>query len=66
MCHERHEADIEQYGLDQDSTSHTRLSDSILVAVPARDDKKIEVYQFPEEKLIYVVPRVDHTDTGEN
>ncbi|KAF2873307.1 WD40-repeat-containing domain protein [Massariosphaeria phaeospora] len=39
-------------------------SDSILVAVPGRDDKKIEVYQFPDEKLAFVVPRVQSTDTG--
>lgn len=37
---------------------------SILVAVPARDDNKIEVYQFPEEKLRFVIPRVQATDTG--
>lgn len=38
---------------------------SVLVAVPARDDKKVEVYQFPEEKLRYVVPRAQSKDTGE-
>lgn len=37
---------------------------SILVAVPARDDKKVEVYQFPEEVLKYVVPRAQSKDTG--
>ncbi|OAL54432.1 WD40 repeat-like protein [Pyrenochaeta sp. DS3sAY3a] len=40
------------------------LDASIFIAVPARDDKKIEVYQFPEEKLRYVVPRAQSTDTG--
>jgi hypothetical protein len=37
---------------------------SVLIAVPARDDKKIEIYQFPEEKLKCAVPRVQGTDTG--
>ncbi|KAF1992854.1 WD40 repeat-like protein [Amniculicola lignicola CBS 123094] len=40
------------------------VSDSILVAVPSRDDKKIEVYRFPDESLVCVVPRVETTDTG--
>jgi WD40 repeat protein len=39
-------------------------SNSILIAVPSRDDKKIEVYQFPDEKLVSFVPRVQTTDTG--
>lgn len=39
---------------------------SVLIAVPARDDKKAEVYQFPEEKLRYVVPRAQVKDTGES
>jgi hypothetical protein len=42
----------------------TASSDSILVAVPGRDDKKLEVYQFPHEKLRCVVPRALSTDTG--
>lgn len=37
---------------------------AILVAVPARDDKKAEVYQFPDERLKYVVPRAQSKDTG--
>lgn len=37
---------------------------SILVAVPARDDKMAEVYQFPEERLRFVVPRAQTKDTG--
>ncbi|KAJ4368284.1 Astra associated protein 1 Asa1 [Neocucurbitaria cava] len=41
------------------------LSDeSILIAVPGRDDKKIEVYQFPDERLKFIVPRAQSTDTG--
>ncbi|KAF2739015.1 WD40 repeat-like protein [Polyplosphaeria fusca] len=40
------------------------LSESIIVAVPARDDKTIDVYQFPDERLLCVVPRVQHADTG--
>jgi hypothetical protein len=50
---------------DKDPQSALRQSQtSILVAVPARDDKKAEVYQFPEERLRYVVPRAQSTDTG--
>lgn len=37
---------------------------SILVAVPARDDKMAEVYQFPEERLRFVIPRAQTKDTG--
>ncbi|KAF2630946.1 WD40 repeat-like protein [Macroventuria anomochaeta] len=44
-------------------TSH-KSNASIFVAVPARDDKKAEVYQFPEERLKYVVPRAQSEDTG--
>lgn len=40
------------------------VNSSILVAVPARDDKKAEIYQFPEERLKYVVPRAQSKDTG--
>jgi len=36
----------------------------IMIAVPARDDKKAEVYQFPEERLRHVVPRAQSKDTG--
>lgn len=39
---------------------------SILVAVPARDDKKAEVYQFPDERLKYMVPRAQSEDTGKH
>lgn len=44
---------------------HSGVHDSVLVAVPARDDNKIEIYRFPDEKLISVVPRVQNTETGE-
>jgi hypothetical protein len=47
------------------SKSTTFDSVSILVATPSTDDKKIHVYQFPEEKLKFVVPKVATTDTGE-
>jgi hypothetical protein len=47
------------------SASHYGLHGSLLVAVPARDDNKIEVYRFPDEKLSAVVPRVPQTNTGE-
>ncbi|EFQ86945.1 hypothetical protein PTT_17742 [Pyrenophora teres f. teres 0-1] len=38
--------------------------DSILVAVPGRDDTTIEVYQFPDERLKVLIPRVQVTATG--
>jgi hypothetical protein len=50
-------------GTTEQSIVTTR--ESILVATPATDDKKINVYQLPEEKLKYVVPRTSTTDTGE-
>ncbi|KAF2121433.1 WD40-repeat-containing domain protein [Lophiotrema nucula] len=50
--------------LDEGQASSTGLSDSVFVAVPARDDKKVEVYRFPDEKLMCVVPRVQQKDTG--
>jgi hypothetical protein len=37
---------------------------SILVATPGTDDKKVNVYQFPEEKLTHVVPIISLADTG--
>lgn len=40
------------------------LSESILVAVPAPDDKKIDLHQFPTEKLAYRVPKLQPFDTG--
>ncbi|CAI6273589.1 unnamed protein product [Periconia digitata] len=58
VYHDRH--------VSQDShpeQSHASAS-SVLVAVPARDDKKVEVYQFPQEKLVCVVPKVESRDTG--
>ncbi|KAF2275558.1 WD40 repeat-like protein [Westerdykella ornata] len=58
MCREHRDS------TQQQTASHAGVADSILVAVPARDDKKIEVYRFPEEKLVYVVPQVQPTDTG--
>lgn len=48
----------------EDRGSSTGSSEPILIAVPARDDKKIEVYQFPDEKLVAVVPRIESSDTG--
>ena len=68
MCHQHAAAEICQQnnriGTAQGPASVTRISDAVLVAVPARDDRKIEVYQFPDEKLLYVVPRVQTIDTG--
>ncbi|KAH4932604.1 hypothetical protein HBI65_211170 [Parastagonospora nodorum] len=39
-------------------------SDAMLVATPSTDDKKINIYQFPEEKLRYVVPIIPMVDSG--
>jgi hypothetical protein len=44
--------------------SLNKETSSILVAVPARDDKMAEVYQFPEERLKFVIPRAQTKDTG--
>lgn len=69
MCYERPAVNILQSdGMESDRARapSTRVSESILVAVPSRDDKKIEVYQFPDEKLVSIVPRVQTTDTGED
>ncbi|KAF2451433.1 WD40 repeat-like protein [Karstenula rhodostoma CBS 690.94] len=38
--------------------------ESIYVAVPGRDDKKADVYQFPDEKLICPVPSINNSETG--
>ncbi|KAH7116015.1 WD40-repeat-containing domain protein [Dendryphion nanum] len=67
MCHENAAENSQQnnrIGTLQGPASFTRISHAILVAAPARDDHKIEVYQFPDEKLVYVVPRVQTIDTG--
>ncbi|KAJ4352327.1 Astra associated protein 1 Asa1 [Didymosphaeria variabile] len=38
--------------------------EQIYIAVAGTDDKKAEVYQFPDEKLVCVVPRIDISETG--
>ena len=43
----------------------TASDEPIYVAVPGRDDKKADVYQFPDEKLICVVPSITTSETGE-
>lgn len=54
-------------GIDAETQFRSQnTQSSILVAVPARDDKKAEVYQFPEERLKYVVPRAQSKDTGKH
>jgi len=49
---------------NEQSTTTLNTNGSILIAVPARDDKKVYVYQFPEERLRFIVPRAQSTDTG--
>lgn len=39
---------------------------SILVAVPATEDKKVDIFRLPSEQRIYTVPRVQPFDTGEH
>lgn len=43
---------------------HQTGPDPILVAVPGRDDKQIEVWQLPDEALKIIVPRVQTVETG--
>ncbi|KAF2129470.1 WD40 repeat-like protein [Dothidotthia symphoricarpi CBS 119687] len=64
MCFERPPETNRLSGITPDAVLPLTSDDSILVAVPARDDKKMEVYRFPDEKLRFVVPRVQPTDTG--
>ncbi|KAF2855824.1 WD40 repeat-like protein [Plenodomus tracheiphilus IPT5] len=61
MCHKH---TPKQLAKIKHSTTSSPPSESVLIAVPARDDKKVEVYQFPEERLRFVVPRAQTTDTG--
>jgi hypothetical protein len=61
MCHDI----VSGHENDEAHQSETASTRSLLVAVPARDDKKVEIYQFPDEKLKHVVPRVQALDTGE-
>jgi hypothetical protein len=66
MCYASSQADlhISDDAKDNMPSRSNKTSASVLIAVPARDDKKAEVYQFPEEKLRYVVPRAQARDTG--
>lgn len=63
MCYAAGLRDTNSAGEDLQSELD-RMQASVLIAVPARDDKKAEVYQFPDEKLRFVVPRVQSKDTG--
>ncbi|KZM25900.1 Astra associated protein 1 Asa1 [Ascochyta rabiei] len=66
MCHV-HTQEETSNGLvadDEPQPVCSRVQSAILVAVPARDDKKVEVYQFPDERLKHVVPRAQSKDTG--
>lgn len=55
--------ELESSQTDQ-PTGPSNTTGSILIAVPARDDKKVEVYQFPEQRLRFLVPNTQSTDTG--
>lgn len=63
MCYASQEQ-THDYESTNEVTDHARSQASVLIAVPARDDKKAEVYQFPAERLKYVVPRAQSKDTG--
>lgn len=66
MCYAAQEQALECKNANtMDGQNQVQAHASILIGVPARDDKKAEVYQFPEEKLRYVVPRAQSKDTGE-
>jgi hypothetical protein len=65
MCYEHLSQAAEPHNIShsmQQSTLPER--ESILIATPATDDKKINVYRLPQETLRYVVPRASTTDTG--
>jgi len=65
MCIEHNPLDAEHRNISRSPKQAAVLScGSILVATPSTDDKKINVYQLPDEKLRYVVPKALTTDTG--
>ncbi|KAF1846632.1 WD40 repeat-like protein [Cucurbitaria berberidis CBS 394.84] len=66
MCyeHRRNRQQLDKANLTDGCAPLNLSNESILTAVPARDDKKIEVYRFPDEKLKFIVPRAQSTDTG--
>lgn len=51
--------------INEQATARHSATNSILVAVPATEDKKVDIFQIPSEQRIYTVPRVPSTDTGE-
>ena len=67
MCYEQeHAVGMETCDISTPNNHDTLAARrSILVATPATDDKKINVYQFPEEKLRYIIPSATTADTGE-
>ena len=52
--------------INEQATAHHGATNSILVAVPATEDKKVDIFQIPSEQRIYTVPRIPSTDTGEH
>ncbi|KAF2659207.1 WD40 repeat-like protein [Lophiostoma macrostomum CBS 122681] len=66
MCHERCSSSNSGHGRTEldEPKAPPETCEPVLVAVPSRDDRKIEVYRFPEEQLAYVVPRVQLLETG--
>jgi hypothetical protein len=66
MCHEHvSEAFQSLPAVDSEGRPAAVAEESILIATPAADDKKINVYQFPDERLRYMVPKVLTADTGQ-
>ena len=67
MCLERPACKLlrKQGTINEQATAHHGTTNSILVAVPATEDKKVDIFQIPSEQRIYTVPRVPSTDTGE-
>ncbi|KAF1839345.1 WD40 repeat-like protein [Decorospora gaudefroyi] len=66
MCyqHAQQRAQADRKGKANMSTTSVLSRDSILVAVPATDDKFVDVYQLPGESLKARTPRVQSVVTG--
>jgi hypothetical protein len=67
MCLERpaYKPLQKQGTINEQATAHHGATNSILVAVPATEDKKVDIFQIPSEQRIHTVSRVPSTDTGE-
>ncbi|OCK78945.1 ASTRA-associated protein 1 [Lepidopterella palustris CBS 459.81] len=66
MCPERASSSPAQlkHVSSQEDDAKSVVSDSILVAVPATEDKQVDIFQLPSERRLYTAPRVQPIDTG--